>query len=88
MQTDELVSLFDQQASGYDRQWAKTAPIRECLYLLLDPMLAGLPRDARILCVGVGTGAELVHLAKRFPGWSFAAVEPSSKMLEECRRRV
>lgn len=88
MQTDELVSLFDQQASGYDRQWAKTAPIRECLYLLLDPLFAGLPPDARVLCVGVGTGAEIAHMARTFPGWTFTVVEPSGAMLEVCRQRA
>ena len=50
-----ISSLFDQQAAGYDRQWAKTAPIRDCLFLL-EPLLAPLPAEARVLCVGVGTG--------------------------------
>ena len=88
MHPDEIVALFDQQAAGYDRQWARTAPIRECLYLLLDPMLAGLPPDARILCIGVGTGLEMAHLAQAHPGWSFTAVEPSGAMLEACRARA
>jgi len=88
MHPDEIVSLFDQQAAGYDRQWARTAPIRECLYLLLDPLLAGLPHDARILCVGVGTGLEMAHLAQSHPGWTFTAVEPSAAMLDACRSRA
>lgn len=88
MRQDELKALFDQQAAGYDRQWAKTAPIRECLHLLLASQFAELPADARILCVGVGTGAELVYLAQRNPGWRFTAVEPSAAMLEVCRQRA
>ena len=88
MNPDDLVSLFDQQAAGYDRQWAKTAPIRDCLYLLLEPLFAGLPGDARVLCVGVGTGMEMAHLARVFPRWTFAAVEPSGAMLDACRRRA
>ena len=88
MHPDELVSLFDQQAAGYDRQWSKTAPIRDCLYFLLEPMLAGLAPDARILCVGVGTGNELARLARAFPGWTFTAVEPSGAMLDVCRQRA
>ncbi len=88
MQTDELVSLFDQQAAGYDQQWAKTAPIRDCLYLMLVPLFAGLPAQARVLCVGVGTGVEMAHLARTFPQWRFTAVEPSSAMLEVCRQRA
>jgi len=76
MNPGDLVSLFDQQAAGYDRQWVKTAPIRDCLYLLLEPLFAGLPADARVLCVGVGTGMEMAHLAR----------EPSGAMLDACRR--
>ncbi|PZQ71699.1 MAG: SAM-dependent methyltransferase [Variovorax paradoxus] len=72
----------------YDTQWAKTAPIRECLHLLTASLFAELPADARILCVGVGTGAELAHLAQRQPGWRFTAVEPSGPMLAVCRQRA
>ena len=88
MHPDRIVSLFDQQAAGYDRQWARTAAIRDCLYLLLDPLLSGLPAEARVLCVGVGTGQEMAHLARRFPGWTFTAVEPSGAMLAACRARA
>ena len=88
MQPDHIVALFDQQAAGYDRQWAGTAPIRDCLYLLLEPLFAALPADARVLCVGAGTGQEIAHLARRFPGWRFTAVEPSGAMLEACRQRA
>ncbi|AVP58883.1 class I SAM-dependent methyltransferase [Pulveribacter suum] len=85
MNQDDIKALFDQQAASYDTQWAKTQPIRECLHLLLDAAFAELPADARILCVGVGTGAELAHLARQHPGWRFTAVEPSGAMLQVCR---
>jgi tRNA (cmo5U34)-methyltransferase len=85
---DELKAVFDQQASGYDKQWIRMAPINNGLYFLLESVFAELPSEARILCVGVGTGKELIHLANRFPGWRFTAVEPSGAMLDVCRRRV
>lgn len=88
MNQNELKTLFDQQAASYDSQWAKTAPIRHCLHLLLDSMFSGLPADARILCVGLGTGAELSHLAQKNPRWRFTAVEPSGAMLELCRQKA
>ena len=88
MHRDEVTEIFQQQAASYDSQWAKTAPIRHCLHLLLDSLFAGLPADARILCVGVGTGTEMAHLALRNPGWRFTAVEPSAAMLEVCRQRA
>ena len=88
MNPDELKSLFDQQAANYDTQWAKTAPIRDCLHLLLGSLFSAVPADARILCVGVGTGAELAYLAQSHPHWRFTVVEPSPRMLDVCRQRA
>ena len=88
MQPDEIKALFDQQASGYDKQWARMSAIRDCLHLLLDAVFVDLPVDARVLCVGVGTGAELAYLARRFPLWRFTAVDPSGAMLDKCRERA
>lgn len=88
MDQDEIRALFDQQAANYDTQWAKTAPIRHCLHMLLGSMFAELPEGAHILCVGVGTGDELIYLADRHPGWTFTAVEPSGRMLDICKQRA
>lgn len=88
MNDDELRHVFDRMASGYDSRLVRMAPINNGLYVLLESVLAGLPPEARILCVGVGTGAELIHLAGVFPGWRFAALEPSGAMLDACRKRV
>jgi tRNA (cmo5U34)-methyltransferase len=88
MHQDEIKAIFDQQAANYDSQWAKTAPIRHCLQLLVESLFAELRTDARILCVGVGTGVELAHLALKNPGWQFTAVEPSGPMLTICRQRA
>lgn len=88
MNSDDIKAIFDQQASGYDERWAKTAPIREALYFLLTAVFAGLPEQARILCIGVGTGEEIRYLAKRYPQWHFVAVEPSGAMLEVCRAKA
>lgn len=88
MRNEELKAIFDQQASGYDKQWEKTAPIRDGLHFLLDSVFADLPADARILCVGAGTGVEVAHLARKFPQWRFTVVDPSGAMLNVCRRRA
>jgi tRNA (cmo5U34)-methyltransferase len=88
MQKQELEAVFDRQAAHYDAQWARMAPIRDGLHFLLEVIFADLPVNARILCVGVGTGAELTFLARTFPDWMFTAVEPSSAMLDLCRRRA
>jgi tRNA (cmo5U34)-methyltransferase len=52
--------LFDKQASSYDQQWSKMAPINDALHLLMSTALSELPPQANILCVGAGTGAEIL----------------------------
>lgn len=88
MDRTELESTFDQQAGVYDQQWAKLAPFRDGIHLLAASVFSGLPRDARMLCVGAGTGAEIHFFADRFPGWTFVAVEPSGGMVSAARSRA
>lgn len=88
MHSDEIKAIFDQQAASYDERWAKTAPIRDALHFLLEAVFAELPAQARLLCVGAGTGEEIAYLAKRFPEWRFCAVEPSAAMLDVCRAKA
>jgi tRNA (cmo5U34)-methyltransferase len=81
--------VFDEKvASTYGNRWAKLAPIRDSLDLFIRTIFSDLPTDARILCVGVGTGAELINLAQVFPLWQFTAVEPAIAMLNVCRQKV
>lgn len=85
----EPTFFFDEErAASYDDRWAKLAPMRDALHLLMRLVLSDLPDDARILCVGVGTGSELIALAQAFPMWQFAAVEPAAPMLNICRQRT
>ena len=88
MHNDEIKAIFDQQASGYDERWSKTAPIRDGLHFFLAAVFAELPANAQILCIGAGTGEEMVYLAKLFPQWNFTVVEPSSGMLNICRDKA
>ena len=88
MRSDEIKAIFDQQASSHDERWANTAPIRDALYFLLEAVFADLPANARILCVGAGTGEEIDWFAKRFPHWTFVAVEPSGPMLDVARAKA
>ena len=88
MDREQLKSTFDQQAPNYDQQWAKLAAFRDGLHILAGAIFRELPDDARVLCVGAGTGAEIHYLATRFPGWTFTAVEPSARMLDACRQRA
>lgn len=88
MQREELKTTFDQKASSYDKQSAKMASILNGFHFLLEAVFFELPSKASIVCVGVGTGAELVYLAQKFPLWQFTAVDPSGAMLEVCRAKA
>lgn len=80
---------FDQEhAAHYDQRYAKLAAMCDALHLLTSGVLGDLPAEARILCVGAGTGQELLYLAKKFPQWRFVAVEPSGAMLAVCRNKA
>lgn len=88
MNKEELTAVFNQQASSYNTQWTRMAPIFHGLYFLIESVFAKLPAEARILSVGAGTGNELIHFAEKFPGWNFTVVEPSGAMLDICRYQV
>ena len=88
MRSDEIKAVFDQQAASYDERWARTAPIRNALHFLLEAVFAPLPAEARVLCIGAGTGEEILHLAQCRPGWTFTAVEPSGAMLHVLRDKA
>lgn len=77
-----------ESAATYDDRFAKMAPMRDALHLVAGAVLSDLPEDARILCVGAGTGAELLAFARRFPGWHFTAVDPAAAMLEICEKKA
>jgi len=81
--------IFDEaHAVSYDERFAKLAPLRDALDLLIQAIFSSLPADSRVLCVGVGTGSEVISLGERFPGWRFTGVEPSAPMLGVCCRRI
>lgn len=83
-----LVGFDETHAAAYDERFAKIGAIRDALHLQVRAILSALPGRARILCVGAGTGAELLMLATHFPRWHFTAVEPSAPMMALCRRRA
>lgn len=81
-------SFGPSHAASYDETWAKLSPMRDGILFLASILFRDLPRDARLLCVGSGTGQELLALARVFPDWRFVAVEPSKSMLDVCRRNA
>lgn len=78
-----------EMAASYDARNEPLVALRDALQLLTGRLLLqDLPADARILCVGAGTGKEILGLAPLAPGWRFTALDPAPDMLEICRDRL
>lgn len=83
-----IKSHFKKEAKGYDTKFANIQPVKDALNLNVSIAFTGLPADANILCVGVGTGDDILNLAPQHPNWKFTAVDPESKMLEICKEKL
>lgn len=87
--TKTPVDFFTKEAAQlYDEKNSKLSRISDCLHFLLGLVLKELPARAKILCVGVGTGAEILSLSRTFPEWTFVGLDPSLGMLDVCRERI
>ena len=81
--------IFDQsRAQTYDERQNPSAPLFDALRFSMRFVMNDLPADAHVLCVGLGTGTELIEMAKFHANWRFTAVEPAKAMLDICRVRV
>lgn len=81
--------IFDKDCSeNYDQYWTKLSVLNDALHLLTRIIFSELPEDAHILCVGAGTGEDILGLAGENPGWRFTAVDPSVAMLEMCKDKL
>ncbi|HMQ10490.1 MAG TPA: class I SAM-dependent methyltransferase [Oligoflexia bacterium] len=78
----------EDMAQAYDERNSKLSPIKEALHFTVRLLLQDLPKDSKILCVGAGTGSEIIWFAKVFPQWNFVALEPSESMLKVCKKRI
>jgi tRNA (cmo5U34)-methyltransferase len=83
------VDFFTKEAAEhYDARNSRLNRISDCLHFLIGLLLRDLPVKSRILCVGAGTGAEILYLSQIFPQWRFVALDPSLPMLDLCRKRM
>lgn len=83
-----VIDHFSSAARSYDEKNQQLASIAENMHFLIRLILKNAPARARVLCVGVGTGAEILSLAGAFPEWRFVGVDPSEGMLEVCREKL
>lgn len=78
----------EQHAAIYDRQFESIPTVRDAVHLGARLGLAYLPERARILCVGAGTGEDVLTLGAVYPDWTFQLVDPAPAMLAVARRRL
>lgn len=83
-----LIDHFSDTARNYDEKNAALSTIGDNMHFLIRLILQRMPARAGVLCVGVGTGAEILSLARSFPEWSFVGVDPAVGMLEVCGERL
>jgi tRNA (cmo5U34)-methyltransferase len=80
------------QSSGYERLQSQMIPGYGSLARLSVALLAASPlasgSGAEVLVAGCGTGSELLEAVAQRPDWTLTALDPSSEMLEEARRRL
>jgi tRNA (cmo5U34)-methyltransferase len=81
---------FDRdEAARYDHQMPMRVPLYLELQHLASTLLESLlPSSAQVLVVGAGSGTEIITMARRNPGWQFAAVEPSASMQHLAREKI
>lgn len=81
-----------EHAAQYDARSSTTLPGQQALLDVAAAALATALRGkdaAQVLCVGVGTGLELVPLARHgSPAWRFTGVDTSPHMLAVARERL
>ncbi|AEP09242.1 class I SAM-dependent methyltransferase [Micavibrio aeruginosavorus] len=84
-----MTNFFTAEISkSYDERNSRVAAVADNMHFLIRLLLKDLPINARILCVGVGTGAEILSLARLYPEWSFVGIDPSIEMLDVCRQNL
>ncbi|MCI5072324.1 class I SAM-dependent methyltransferase [bacterium] len=83
------VDFFNEgMAQVYDERNRKLSPIKDALHFSSRLILKTLPEDSKVLCVGAGTGSEILYFANIFPKWRFVALEPSKSMLDVCKKKM
>ena len=88
MHAEQTEFFGKEHAANYDKSSAGLAAIKDALHLVAKVALMDLPADSNILCVGAGTGAELIALAQSNPGWTFTALDSSAAMLDACKEKL
>ncbi len=86
---DKMVQIFeDMGGDQYDQNNSSFKSVSDNIQVLNSIILKDLPENAKILSVGIGTGADIIELGKKNPKWTFVGVEPARSMLNKCREKL
>lgn len=85
---DKSQRFQGQQARQYDQRIHTIIPNYQSIQLYATQALQGLPENAHLLIIGVGTGNDIISLAKNHPARCFTALDPSAAMLEEAQAKT
>jgi tRNA (cmo5U34)-methyltransferase len=87
--TQELFKFDTDFGTHYDEFVRNFVPGYDSLFnMILALLQTQLGPQAKLLIVGSGTGKELLTFAPRMPRWTFTAVDPSLRMVEQCRTKL
>lgn len=82
-----IAALFDRAATSYDAERPKLVPCFDAFYAAALAPLGKLPRGARVLDLGAGTGLLSGMLAAGRPDLALVLVDIAPGMLEIARQR-
>lgn len=86
---DEIVKIFEEMgAENYDNFNSHFRTAKENLHFLNTLIFKNIPEKSNVLCIGVGTGEEIISLAQSYPNWNFVGIDPSKAMLQGCQEKV
>lgn len=89
MTAEPKVEFDRERASQYDLDIRRAIPGYEALHdMTVSCLQTSLPKTARVLVVGSGTGKELVDLSEKFPQWLLTGVEPSAAMMAIAKQKL
>ncbi|WP_420412380.1 class I SAM-dependent methyltransferase [Roseibium sp.] len=78
----------EREAESYDRKRSKLSVMKDAIYFVMNAAQDVLPASSNILCVGAGTGTEIIKMAAAHPNWRFEVVEPASAMMSQCKQNI
>lgn len=86
---DKEIDFNGDWSNEYDDTAHKIIPSYQSIYELTQHLLEDkLPKDARVLVAGAGTGKEIIDYSNDNPQWHFTGFDPAEAMLSIAKKKV